>query len=182
MQFIGAHTSTLIVLPLVALIYLVYYLSFHVRRPHLVFPMTKLNNAIITSLPRLHRAYWPTFYVTHEIAQAAIGSFVRLDPRIKLDPHFEREIRTMADGEHLALDWLNGPTMNDDTPIVFTCHGLAGHTDELNMQYLALGVRDAGMRFAIFNRRGCALDMKLTKGQTSHILQRTSSPPGRPSL
>lgn len=162
-RFIQQHATWIIVMPIVCLMYLIYYLAAHVRQPKLQFPVTRLNNAILTSLPRLHRAYWPTFYVTHEIAQAAIGSFVRLDPRIKRDPYFEREIRIMADGEQIALDWLNGPEFDDTTPIIFTCHGLGGHTDELNMQYLALGVRNAGMRFAIFNRRGCALDMKLTR-------------------
>lgn len=162
-RYLSEHLTLVLAVPTVLILFLVYYVFMHVRRPVLHYPSSPLNDALMGGLQRLHRAYWPTFYVTHEIAQAAIGSFVRFDPHIKADPLFERDVRTMADGEQIALDWLHPHESNDETPIVFTCHGLGGHTDELNMQYLALAVRDGGFRFAIFNRRGCALDMKLTR-------------------
>ncbi len=104
--------------------------------------------------------------MTHEILQAAVATFIRWNPKIKRDPAFQREVLKMEDGELLALDWLmptHGSTA--DTPIVFVCHGLAGHSDELNMQYLALEVRSRGCRFALLNRRGCAHDMVLQRAK-----------------
>ncbi len=161
------HAGGIIAVSLLGFVLLIYYLVAHVRRPHLMYARTPLNTRLVHQLHRLAHAYWPCPFLTHEIAQAAIGSFVRFDPRIKRDRHFEREVLRMRDGELLALDWLHpkspaeGVPVPDDAPVVFVLHGLAGHSDEINMQYLALEVRAAGGRFALLNRRGCAHDMVL---------------------
>ena len=178
-EWVSSHQRGLLVAAFLSLCALIYYLSAHVRRPHLMYAHTDFNLWMMRQLPRLHRAYWPTFYLTHEVPQAAVGSFVRFNPRVRKDPGFQREILKMEDGEHIALDWLHPiknkkgkkggaavapvvPECEDTTPIAFTCHGLAGHTDELNMQYLGLAIRKiSGARFAIMNRRGCAHDMVL---------------------
>lgn len=182
MAWVSTNHRALLLCSFVGLCALIYYLSAHVRRPHCTYAHTDFNLWMMRQLPRLQRAYWPTFYLTHEVPQAAVGSFVRFNPRVRKDPGFQREILKMEDGEHIALDWLHPlhnkgkkaagssahvapapvPESEDTTPIAFTCHGLAGHTDELNMQYLGLEIRRlSGARFAIMNRRGCAHDMVL---------------------
>jgi len=126
-----------ILVSLIAFVGMLYYLILHVRRPVLLYARTPLNTRLVHCMRLLSHAYWPTPYLTHEFVQAAVGSFVRMDPRIKRDRGFEREVHRMQDGELLALDWLHptptpdGKPAPDNTPVVFVMHGLAGHTDEV---------------------------------------------------
>jgi predicted alpha/beta-fold hydrolase len=158
------------------------YVRLYVRVPGLHFVDTDRNRRLLGSLPALRARFWPTFWFAHGFLQSFVSHY-RKSPRLL----YERELVRCRDGERVALDWYRGrppsPSASqsgsaaaDDpesadaerrwpssTPIVIILHGIAGNSSESNTQILAQRIRHtARFRAVVFNRRGCALGLKLT--------------------
>ncbi len=99
--------------------------------------------------------------------QSAVANFYRRSPNLQYD----RELVPMTDGECCALDWYQPQGLAPTTATVLVLHGLAGNSYEVNVQILVQLIRRSGLRVCVWNRRGCALNLKLQVGLCCAVLR-----------
>ena len=54
----------------------------------------------------------------------------------------------------VALDWLEGPDMDESTPFILCLHGMGGHSQSRYLQLFTQSAKRRGYRSVVYNRRG----------------------------
>lgn len=68
--------------------------------------------------------------------------------------NYRREVHTLADGDKVAVDWLDLP-INTDAPLVIILHGLEGSSDGSYSRSLVHACAEAGWNAAVLHFRDC---------------------------
>ncbi|TMW59328.1 hypothetical protein Poli38472_004397 [Pythium oligandrum] len=121
----------------------------HRIHKRMVFGQSKLNAYLAEGLQDLLDRYRPTWWTNTHI-QIALTFLI---PQARIN--YKREILTLADGGHAALDWAHESEhhkLAPDSPIVLVLHGLTGCS--LAMRSLCAEALEHGYRPVVFNKRG----------------------------
>lgn len=161
-----------------ASLYIVFYLTFVVRKPKIIAkPGSFIYRLIKQRCPFATELYWPTIWCYGGRAQTVVGGVLKSHPLVT----YEREILRTRDGGEIALDWCN--TKNPTNPLtVLILPGLTGTsqlgyvlhfvlhvTQKLNCAVVVLNNRGLGGLQLKTPRVCCAADTEDLEYVISHL-------------
>jgi len=112
---------------------------------------------IIKHCPNLNATYWPTWYAHTTLLQFLLLGFKELRARLLQRSPYKRQILTLRDGAHLALDWVHPEADEGASPVGPVCvllHGAIQDSASVTMIDLACSLADRGLPVVVMNRRG----------------------------
>jgi abhydrolase domain-containing protein 2 len=106
------------------------------------------NKLIIESMPSL-KEYKPLWWGRFGRIQTSLSKIYKKSPY-----KYRREIVSLEDSVHVALDWKESIDMNDTTPIILCLHTLGGDSDSAFIKTFTDNGIKRGYRMVVYNRRG----------------------------
>lgn len=134
-----------------ASLYIIYYLTFVVRKPKIISKSGSLICRLIKQrCPFANQLYWPSIWCFGGRAQTVVASILKSHPFVT----YERELLHTPDGGEIALDWFNnGHPTNPLTVLILP--GLTGTSQHNYILHFVWQItQELRCSAAVLNSRG----------------------------
>ncbi|XP_072020098.1 phospholipase ABHD3-like isoform X2 [Amphiura filiformis] len=142
----------------IGLVYVIYYITFVVKKPLIICGNPRLRDFIDTNLPVLNEDYWPLFWCLNGKFQTLLKGVTNKTVRISVNWTYRRDVLVTPDGGEICLDWVDNDKkslhLRDERPTVIIVPGLSGSSGEVYSVHFFELVQKLGYRSVVFNNRG----------------------------